>query len=144
AGNDTFVFTWGDGHDFIDASNSAPGDVDSLSLDITPDRISAFVDSSGVLSLLLDGGDGGQIDLPWFDASSGFAPNDQSAVQRVQFVDIETGAVRIFDLSGLVASHTNELVNASADAPFALFDDAAGFEPTGSAVPPRAPPPPAL
>ena len=129
-GSDVFAFNRGDGHDFLGNSSQSPGeDIDTFSFGggITPGEISAFIDATGELNLLVDDGDQDSIRI----GSSGTVSHP---IARAQFID-ENGT-RIFDLVGTVAALSSELLAADADNPVALFTDAtAGFELTGTVAP---------
>lgn len=136
SGSDTLVFNYGDGEDSIeDLFDGEPGDVDTLSfgMDIAPEMVAASMGIDGRLTLVIDGGLGGRISMQWFDVFSGMAPFDPAPVQRLQFVDAD-GMVRVFDLAGLVASRSSELLAPVAE--IGLFgSDAGAFELTGTVIP---------
>jgi Ca2+-binding RTX toxin-like protein len=123
-GNDVYLFNHGDGEDSIDAAFVEEGEAETLSFgaDIAPAMVSAVLAPDGTLTLLVDGGDGGSIRMA-------------VPLRRVQFVD-EDGAVRIFDLAGLVAGRSTELIaGAGTGTLIDLFEDASAFELTGREVP---------
>ena len=132
AGSDTYGFNRGDGHDHIQSGAQNAIDLDTLSFgrSVLPGDVSAYVAADGALVLQVDYGQGGSVSLPWFTVGDRFSELPQLPVQRLQFVAAD-GAVRLFDLAGVVRTHQAALASAQRDAGWVLLHDAASFELTG-------------
>jgi Ca2+-binding RTX toxin-like protein len=134
-GNDVYCFNRGDGKDYIDPFPGVfSGETDTLSfgVDINPGDISAYADTYlrygyryGDLVLMIAGSED-SITIDWFDRYN------EGKIANVQFID-ENGQARIFDLAGIVAYLSDEIIAATAENPISLFTEAtSAFELTGS------------
>ncbi|MBU1052976.1 MAG: putative Ig domain-containing protein [Proteobacteria bacterium] len=134
AGNDVYAFNRGDGLDYIDNSYDwNAGDVDTISFgaDISPEDIKGYIDEYGDLMLRV----GESTDEIWTDFYYDTnLPPDESSISRVQFIDAN-GNARIFDLTGIIESLKNDLIQAydNDEDPIPLFTEATNvFEITGT------------
>ena len=133
-GSDVYVFNRGDGNDEVNNwQGNSSGDVDTMSfgVDVTPDDITAYVDTNGSLVMSVKGGND-TISIGWFDSQNGYAEYPDHGLSRVQFVD-KNGDIRIFDLKGIVSALRDSIIAADAANPTPLFTNAtSGFELTGT------------
>lgn len=136
SGKDTYLFNRGDGNDYVEGSWYSDSGRKTLSfgVGITVDDITALVDESGDLQLLVDGGAGGSITLSYFFEDDLLTLRESLPVERVQFVAAD-GSVKVYDLAGLVRGAIPQLSAAGSTSLFALFADAASYDITLASLP---------
>lgn len=136
SGKDTYLFNRGDGNDYVEGSWYSDSGRKTLSfgVGITVDDITALVDESGDLQLLVDSGAGGSITLSYFFEDDLLTLRESLPVERVQFVNAD-GIVKTYDLAGLVRGATPQLSAADSTSPFSLFADAVSYDITLAALP---------
>ncbi|MDP2170096.1 MAG: putative Ig domain-containing protein [Rhodocyclaceae bacterium] len=124
-GDDVIVFNYGDGHDMLLAGEGL--DTLSFGAGIMPAMLSAAIEPSGQVILLIDGGAGASITLE--GALVDKLPGD---LERIQFIDAE-GKTRVFDFAGWLQANAATLLSATTEEP--LVFDGTGFELTGTVAP---------
>ncbi len=124
-GDDVILFNYGDGSDKLKAGDGT--DTLSFGATIRPDMLSAAIDRSGQLLLLVDAGKGGMITLEGTQIDR--LPGN---LERIQFIGAD-GSAQIFDFAGWLRTHAASLPSATVQNRRAF--DATEFELTGTVAP---------
>ncbi|TND00644.1 MAG: outer membrane adhesin-like protein [Rhodocyclaceae bacterium] len=120
-GSDVYVYNPGDGADVVDNTWDFGGSANVISFGggLSPADVRAYVNGDGELVLR--------------DGKRGDAVTMRGNMTYAQFIDL-SGSYQAFHLGDLRADFSAQLAGASAEAPFALFADAADYIENGEGV----------